>query len=206
MSASLRNVPSRFRLSNGISSTMRTSVVADSTQRATGAAFCFRLQAVTLGGSGSPIGFPQRVRSRQLTRLKHRPEPGRVCGPSIRKLPVVPQEHKSDALGMRRRGIARSALIGGFAVVLAGCTPTVQPGDRTTVSVEASKSSTAGTELMGQGTVLQRRPAEPEFCLGYIATSDPPRCSGPVIHGWNWDSVTGSTTVGTVTHGDYLLQ
>jgi hypothetical protein len=107
---------------------------------------------------------------------------------------------------MRRRGIARSALIGGLTVVLVGCASTAQPGDRTTVSVEASKSSIAGTELMGQGTVLQRRPAEPEFCLGYIAASDPPMCRGPVINGWNWDSVTGSTTVGTVTHGDYLLQ
>src|SRR5687767_9699303 len=89
---------------------------------------------------------------------------GRFCG-LIRNLPVVPQEHKSDTLGMRRRGIARSALIGGLAVVLAGCTATAQPGDRPTVSDSVTKSSVPG-ELMGQGTVLQRRPAEPVFCLG----------------------------------------
>lgn len=106
---------------------------------------------------------------------------------------------------MRRRGIAQSALLGGLAVVLAGCTATAQPGDRPTVSDSATKSPVPG-ELMGQGTVLQRRPAEPIFCLGNIAASDPPRCSGPVIRGWNWDSVNGSETVGSVTHGDYLVQ
>jgi hypothetical protein len=106
---------------------------------------------------------------------------------------------------MRRRGIARVALVGGLVFVLSGCTASTQLGERPTVSDEASKSSLPG-ELMGQGTVLQRRPAEPVFCLGYIATSDPPTCSGPVIRGWNWDSVSGSTTVGTVTYGDYLLR
>jgi hypothetical protein len=107
---------------------------------------------------------------------------------------------------MRRRRIARNALIAGLALVVAGCTSTVQPADRTTDTAEAPKSSIAETQLMGHGTVLQRRPAEPEFCLGYIATSDPPMCRGPVIDGWNWDSVAGSQTVGMVTHGDYLLQ
>lgn len=89
--------------------------------------------------------------------------------------------------------------------MLGGCTVSTQPSDRPTVSDAASKSSIPG-ELMGQGTVLQRRPAEPIFCLGYIAASDPPMCSGPVISGWNWDSVSGSKTVGTITYGDYLLQ
>lgn len=72
------------------------------------------------------------------------------------------------------------------------------------VSDKASKSSAPG-ELMGQGMVLQEALGEPEFCLGLIAASDPPMCGGPVIHGWNWDSVSGSETAGKVTWGTYLL-
>jgi hypothetical protein len=31
-------------------------------------------------------------------------------------------------------------------------------------------------------------------------------CAGPAIEGWNWNSVAGSKTVGTVTYGDYQLE
>ena len=129
---------------------------------------------------------------------------GARASTGVRNLSPLPA-HKSDTLGMGRGRIAWGVLVGGLVFVLSGCTASTQPSERPTVSDEASKSSVPG-ELMGQGTVLQRLPAEPVFCLGNIAASDPPRCSGPVIHGWNWDSVSGSKTVGTVTYGDYLLQ
>lgn len=106
---------------------------------------------------------------------------------------------------MRSGKIARVALVCCLVSMLAGCTAATQPGDRPAASDNAATSSVPG-ELRGQGTVLQRRPAEPVFCLGIVTASDPPLCSGPVIDGWNWDSVSGSTTIGTVTYGDYQLQ
>lgn len=101
--------------------------------------------------------------------------------------------------------IARVALACGLVFMLAGCTASTQPAERPNVSDNSTKSSVPG-ELRGQGTVLQERPAEPKLCLGIVTASDPPLCAGPAIEGWNWNSVAGSKTVGTVTYGDYQLE
>lgn len=101
--------------------------------------------------------------------------------------------------------IAKVALVCSFASMLAGCIAPTQPAGTPTARNNPTTPSIPG-ELRGQGTVLQRRPAEPIFCLGLVTASDPPRCSGPAIANWNWNSVSGSRTIGTVTHGDYLLQ
>lgn len=101
--------------------------------------------------------------------------------------------------------IAKAALACSFVSVLAGCTAPAQPGGGPAASSNATTSSVPG-ELRGEGTVLQERPAEPKFCLGIVASSDPPLCSGPAIAGWKWDSVSGSKTRGTVTYGEYQLQ
>jgi hypothetical protein len=101
--------------------------------------------------------------------------------------------------------IAKVALVCGLASMLAGCTAPTQPAGSPAASSNATTSSVPG-ELRGQGTVLQEHPAEPIFCLGIVAASDPPLCSGPVIAGWKWDSVRGSKTTAGVTYGDYQLQ
>ena len=97
--------------------------------------------------------------------------------------------------------IAKVALVCSLISVLVGCTAPAQPA----VSTNSRTPSVPG-ELRGQGTVLQERPAEPKFCLGIVAASDPPLCRGPAIAGWDWNSVSGSKTRGTVTYGEYQLQ
>ncbi|MDJ0349706.1 hypothetical protein [Cryobacterium sp. PH29-G1] len=61
------------------------------------------------------------------------------------------------------------------------------------------------TELVGQGTVLQKGHAEPMLCLGPIMESYPPQCSGPTISGWNWSLARYSETASTVTWGTYAV-
>ncbi|MFC5929466.1 hypothetical protein D6T64_19465 [Cryobacterium melibiosiphilum] len=89
------------------------------------------------------------------------------------------------------------AALAGLALLLTAC----------------ANGSTAGnappadetTELIGQGTVIQVGDAEPELCLGPIAQSYPPQCSGPTVIGWEWTSVDQSQTVSNVTWGTYAV-
>lgn len=115
------------------------------------------------------------------------------------------QAQRRHTLFMGSDNISRVALACGLVFMLAGCTASTQPAERPNVSDNATKSPVPG-ELRGQGTVLQERPAEPKFCLGIVTASNPPLCAGPAIEGWNWNSVAGSKTVGTVTYGDYQLE
>ncbi len=58
---------------------------------------------------------------------------------------------------------------------------------------------------MGQGTVIQVGDAPPEFCLGAVAESLPPQCSGPQLSGWDWAAYEGSEASGNVTWGTYAV-
>ena len=60
-------------------------------------------------------------------------------------------------------------------------------------------------EVRGQGTVLQIADAAPQFCLGAVAESYPPQCSGPELIGWDWTAVDGEETAGDVTFGAYAV-
>lgn len=82
-------------------------------------------------------------------------------------------------------------------LALAACAPTADPGSDT--------PSDAVTPVIGQGTVIQVGDAAPELCLGAIAESYPPQCSGPELTGWDWASADGQETASDVTWGTYAV-
>jgi len=60
-------------------------------------------------------------------------------------------------------------------------------------------------EVLAQGTVMDVG-GDVELCLGAVAESYPPQCSGIPISNWEWDAVEGSETSGEVTWGAYAVQ
>ncbi len=59
-------------------------------------------------------------------------------------------------------------------------------------------------EVVGTGTVMDVDGA-PELCMGAVAESFPPQCSGIPLEGWSWDGVDGSETSGTTRWGAYAV-
>jgi hypothetical protein len=60
-------------------------------------------------------------------------------------------------------------------------------------------------EVVGVGTVMDVAGAV-ELCLGPVAESYPPQCSGVPLEGWTWDAVDGAETSGETTWGAYAVQ
>ncbi|MCU1417298.1 MAG: hypothetical protein JWP32_1472 [Schumannella sp.] len=97
-----------------------------------------------------------------------------------------------------------------LAVLLTGCaTPAITPG----ASSDGSSSDASGIgvaiaapgDVVGQGTVIQTADAAPQLCLGAVAESYPPQCTGPEVTGWDWAAVDGEETSGDVTWGAYAV-
>lgn len=59
-------------------------------------------------------------------------------------------------------------------------------------------------EVVGVGTVMDVAGAV-ELCLGPVAESYPPQCSGVPLEGWTWDAVEGAETSGETTWGAYAV-
>ena len=58
--------------------------------------------------------------------------------------------------------------------------------------------------VTGMGTVIGG--ADPQLCLGPVAESWPPQCSGFPIVGWDWSAVKGTfDTNGTINWGSYVV-
>ncbi len=87
-----------------------------------------------------------------------------------------------------------------LVATLAACASPVAPGGAPPSGIAADG------EVLGQGTVLQIGDAAPQFCLGAMADSYPPQCTGPEIVGWDWADVQGSEASGDVTWGSYAVQ
>ncbi|WP_214466892.1 hypothetical protein [Microbacterium flavescens] len=60
-------------------------------------------------------------------------------------------------------------------------------------------------DVLAQGTVMDVG-GDAELCLGPIAESYPPQCSGIPIANWTWDGVDGSESSGDTTWGAYAVQ
>lgn len=96
-------------------------------------------------------------------------------------------------------------------VLLAGCAtgpgdaPSNSTGGAGSLAVDFTTPIAAPGEVIGQGTVIQTGDTAPQLCLGPIAESFPPQCSGPEITGWDWDAVDGEETAGDVTFGAYAV-
>ena len=60
-------------------------------------------------------------------------------------------------------------------------------------------------ELTAVGTVLQHEGGPAQLCLGAVFQSRPPQCTGPMIHGWDWEAVEQEATAPNVTWGEYVV-
>lgn len=76
------------------------------------------------------------------------------------------------------------------AVAMSGCasgTPT-DPTDPPDSPPPAMLVPAAPGPVMTEGLVLQRDDQSPMLCLGMIAESWPPQCTGPTVIGWDWET------------------
>lgn len=99
---------------------------------------------------------------------------------------------------------ARSILLApalGLALAVSACAST-GPAEGPTTPIDDMPVLSA-VDVAGEGTVIQVGDANPQFCLGPVAESYPPQCSGPEILGWSWDDLAGQETSGDVTWGVY---
>lgn len=93
-------------------------------------------------------------------------------------------------------------LIAAAALVLAGCA--TSPGDGPGPG-GGSNDPVAPVDVVGQGTVIQVGDADPELCLGALAESYPPQCSGVPLLEWDWSLYDGSETAAGTTWGTYAV-
>lgn len=58
---------------------------------------------------------------------------------------------------------------------------------------------------MAQGTVMDVG-GDAELCLGAVAESYPPQCSGIPVTNWTWEGIDGAESSGDTTWGAYAVQ
>lgn len=99
---------------------------------------------------------------------------------------------------------ARALVVGAAALVLlAGCA-SADSGAGAPPAPPAGAPAADGP-VLGQGMVLQKDDAAPVFCLGAVAESYPPQCSGPEIVGWDWGAVELTESASGVTWGTFAV-
>ena len=104
---------------------------------------------------------------------------------------------------MHRRTLARVSLAASIALLFGGCAG-IAGDPKGGPLTFPTPFPTAPVEVQGLGTVLDSDDS-PELCLGAVAESYPPQCSGPPIVGWDWDAVDGAETANEVTWGAYAV-
>lgn len=100
------------------------------------------------------------------------------------------------------------AVVGGPATSPGATTGPSDPADPSTSPVPAPAAFApppADGPVAGQGTVLQIGDAPPQLCLGGVAESYPPQCSGPEVAGWDWGLAQQAETASGVTWGAYAV-
>ncbi|MHA7294767.1 hypothetical protein [Arthrobacter sp. HLT1-21] len=124
---------------------------------------------------------------------------------------------------MRQKAVFLSVSLASAAVILSACgvvgVPASAPSDsdssRSSGAPAPDSSPTPSTapsgiaaagEVLAQGTILQQGDSLPQLCLGGVAESYPPQCSGPDLLNWDWDAVDQEETASGVTWGAYALQ
>ncbi|MDJ1115316.1 hypothetical protein [Microbacterium dauci] len=112
---------------------------------------------------------------------------------------------------MMHRHLA-AGLVAGAALLLASCATPADagaPGAAPSTSPEPSLGvvfpGPPTGEVVAQGTVMDT-PDGIELCLGAVAESYPPQCSGIPLEDWSWEGVDGSESSGDVTWGSYAVQ
>ncbi len=109
---------------------------------------------------------------------------------------------------MNRRIVAAPAvLLLAAGLALTGCaspSPAASSPDEAPRLGEVSPGLPDGP-VMGQGTVLEVGDGA-ELCLGPVAESAPPQCSGIPLVDWTWDGVEGVEENGGVRWGSFAVQ
>lgn len=104
-----------------------------------------------------------------------------------------------------RRPLGIAAAVALTAVVATACAAgspgsSSAPPDFGSVSPVPPEGEVAAT-----GTVMDVA-GEVQLCLGAIAESYPPQCSGIPLEGWSWEGLGGSETSGDSTWGAYAVR
>lgn len=108
---------------------------------------------------------------------------------------------------MGARGFIFAVIISASAFALTACANgAAPPGSVSLAGAESGFPEPQTTkELIGQGLVIQYPGEDPQLCMGAIGASDPPTCSGPAIHGWDWTTAEQSETAADTTSGGYAV-
>ena len=107
-------------------------------------------------------------------------------------------------MGDRRLRVVVGASV---VLILAGCAGAGGAGGGSTdggVGGWTPPTPALPATVSAVGTVLEADDG-PELCLGPIAESYPPQCSGPPIVGWDWSAVEGEDNASGVTWGAYAV-
>ena len=102
--------------------------------------------------------------------------------------------------------LATAALVGVLGLGACSTGPGSSPAPTSSASPAWDAGSVTPPEgrVIGTGTVLDVAGA-PQLCLGAVAESYPPQCTGIPLDGWTWDGVEGSETSGDTTWGTYAV-
>jgi hypothetical protein len=96
--------------------------------------------------------------------------------------------------------------VGALVLFAATACATVTPGSAgPTASLGAVTPVPPEGEVTATGTVLGRG-GEVELCVGPVAESAPPQCSGIPLQGWSWDAADGAETSGDTTWGSFAVR
>lgn len=105
------------------------------------------------------------------------------------------------------RTTTRIGTLAAVGLLIGGCATPIDSGGGVQFDPEPPPTAIAADgEVLGQGTVLQIDGEPVDFCLGAVAESYPPQCSGPEIVNWDWASVDGEEAASGVTWGAYAVQ
>ncbi|MDX2399980.1 hypothetical protein [Microbacterium algeriense] len=80
-------------------------------------------------------------------------------------------------------------------------TSTTAPSDQ---RLEEAHPRPPEKPVIGMGTVMDVG-GDVQLCLGAVAESYPPQCSGVPLDGWSWDDLEGSESSGQTTWGAYAV-
>ncbi len=110
------------------------------------------------------------------------------------------------SLDMQRRLLPGSLVAAAVLLSAAGCgSGPGSPAGTPPAIVGSIAPGLPDGEVTAQGTVLDTGDGA-QLCLGAIAESYPPQCSGIPLREWSWEGVDGAESASGVTWGAYAVQ